>query len=111
MDINAALNAFEALAQETRLDVLRLLVQAGPDGLPAGEVAKRLDCRQNTLSSHLRLLDAAGLVAARRDGRRIIYSANYGTVRQLIQFLMEDCCAASEDACRQGGVLKEGAKR
>jgi DNA-binding transcriptional ArsR family regulator len=100
MDINAAMNAFEALSQETRLGVLRLLVQAGPDGLPAGEIAEILDCRQNTMSTHLRILDSSGLIGSRRQGRNIIYSADFRTVRALVLFLMEDCCAGNAAVCR-----------
>lgn len=99
MDINAALDTFEALSQETRLATMRLLVRAGPDGLPAGDIAEQLDCRQNTMSSHLKVLHAAGLIDSRRDGRSIIYSTNYGTVRQLIIYLMEDCCAGNAEVC------------
>ena len=95
MDTNTALNAFEALSQETRLAVLRLLVKAGPAGMPAGVIAEELDCRQNTMSSHLQSLKRAGLIDAARDGRSIRYSASYGSVRALIQFLMEDCCIDS----------------
>ena len=99
MDMNTALDAFEALSQETRLAALRLLVRAGPAGLPAGEIAEALDCRQNTMSAHLKILHSATLVDNRREGRSIIYSANYGTVRELIVFLMEDCCAGSAEIC------------
>ena len=100
MDINTALDGFEALSQETRLSTLRLLVRAGPEGLPAGEIAEALDCRQNTMSAHLKILHNATLVDSRRDGRNILYSANYATVRELILFLMEDCCAGSAEICR-----------
>ena len=99
MDINTALDAFEALSQETRLAVVRLLVRAGPAGLAAGEIATALDCRQNTMSAHLKILHAAMLVNSRREGRSIFYTANYGTVRELIIYLMEDCCGGSADVC------------
>lgn len=99
MDIRTALDGFEALSQETRLAALRLLVQAGPDGLPAGEIADALGCRQNTMSAHLKILHGATLVDSRREGRSIIYTANYGTVRELILFLMDDCCAGSAEVC------------
>jgi ArsR family transcriptional regulator len=99
MDIKTALDAFEALSQETRLAALRLLVRAGPGGMPAGEIAGALACRQNTMSAHLKILHSATLVDSRREGRSIIYSANYGTVRELILFLMEDCCAGSAEIC------------
>ena len=99
MDINTALDAFEALSQETRLAVVRLLVRAGPSGLPAGEIAETLACRQNTMSAHLKILHAASMVDSRREGRSIYYTANYRTVRELILYLMEDCCAGSADIC------------
>lgn len=94
------MQAFEALSQETRLSVVRLLVQAGTNGLPAGEIAARLDCRQNTMSTHLKLLNSAGLISSRREGRCIIYSADFATVRELVLFLMEDCCAGNAAVCR-----------
>lgn len=89
MDVDNALEAFSALSHETRLWVFRLLVQAGPEGLSAGEIADRLSARQNTMSSHLKLLHQSGLIDSRRQGRRVIYSANDDTVRELIVFLQE----------------------
>ncbi len=89
MDVVNALEAFSALSHETRLWVFRLLVQAGPEGLSAGEIADRLSARQNTMSSHLKLLHQSGLIDSRRQGRRVIYSANDDTVRELIVFLQE----------------------
>ena len=100
MEINAALDAFDALSQETRLAVVRLLVRAGPAGLPAGNVADALDCRQNTMSSHLKQLNLARLVRSRREGRQIVYSADFSTLRDLVLFLMEDCCAGNASVCR-----------
>lgn len=100
MDVDFALDAFSALSHETRLWVFRLLVQAGPDGLAAGEIAEALGSRQNTMSTHLRILDAAELVTSRREGRSIIYRANYDTVRQLVLFLMQDCCGGNVAVCR-----------
>ena len=100
MDTKRALDGFDALSQETRLSALRLLVRAGPAGLPAGEIAEALDCRQNTMSAHLKVLHGASLVESRREGRSIFYSANYATLRELILFLMEDCCAGSAEVCR-----------
>ena len=97
MDINAAVDSLEGLANDTRLRVFRLLVRAGPDGLSAGEIAERLGALQNTMSSHLHKLSRAGLVASRRDGRHIIYNANFGALSQLILYLMEDCCAGSAE--------------
>lgn len=84
--------ALSALAQENRLDVFRLLVQAGPDGLPAGRVAETLDIPAPTLSFHLAQLKHAGLVQVRRDGRSLIYAANYRRMNDLIAYLTENCC-------------------
>ncbi len=99
MDKKIALDGLAALSQETRLDVFRTLVQAGPDGLSAGDIAERLGVVQNTLSSHLKKLEHAGLVSSRRMGRQIIYGADFGTVRGLILFLLEDCCLNSREVC------------
>ena len=100
MDVDLALEALSALSHETRLWVFRLLVQAGPEGLPAGEIAEALGSRQNTMSSHLKTLATAELIDSQRDGRSIRYQANYDTVRQLVLFLMEDCCAGNNAVCR-----------
>lgn len=100
MDIKHALKSLDALAQETRLWVFRILVQAGSDGLSAGEIAETLGCRQNTMSNHLKQLHAAGLIGSRRNGRRILYTADYATIRNLVMFLMEDCCAGNAAVCR-----------
>ena len=100
MDVEFALEALSALAHETRLWAFRLLVQAGPRGLPAGEIADALGSRQNTMSSHLKILAAAGLIDSQRDGRSIVYTANYDTVGELVLFLMEDCCAGNNSVCR-----------
>ena len=99
MDVELALDAFSALSHETRLWAFRLLVQAGPQGLPAGEIADGLGSRQNTMSSHLKILAMAGLIESQRDGRSIVYQANYDTVRELVLFLMEDCCAGNNAVC------------
>ena len=100
MDVELALEALSALSHETRLWAFRLLVQAGPAGLPAGEVAEALGSRQNTMSSHLKILAAAELIESQRDGRSIVYKANYDTIRELVLFLMEDCCAGNNAVCR-----------
>ena len=99
MDKRVALDGFAALSQETRLDVFRALVQAGPQGLSAGEIAESLGVVQNTLSSHLKKLEHAGLVSSQRRGRQIIYGADFGVVRGLILFLMQDCCLNSREVC------------
>ncbi len=99
MEVNTALEVFAALSQETRLWAFRILVQAGPAGLCAGDIADALGSRQNTMSSHLKLLTACGLIEGRRDGRHVIYNANYNTVSALVCFLLDDCCAGNAGAC------------
>jgi DNA-binding transcriptional ArsR family regulator len=99
MEMTDALAALAALGQETRLDVFRLLVQAGPRGLPAGEIAQRLGVVQNTMSSHLAILSRAGLVKASREGRIIRYAADYAGMRSLLAFLMLDCCRGDPKFC------------
>ena len=99
MDIKDAVATLDSLAHETRLGVFRLLVQAGPAGLSAGEIAERLGALQNTMSSHLHKLGRAGLVDSRREGRNIIYSANFESLSGLIVYLMEDCCGGSAEVC------------
>jgi len=107
MDVDIALDAFAALSQETRLWAFRLLVQAGPAGLSAGDVADALGSRQNTMSSHLKLLSTSGLIESRRAGRNVIYRANYETVRSLVLFLMDDCCAGNAGSCRPGAAERD----
>jgi ArsR family transcriptional regulator, arsenate/arsenite/antimonite-responsive transcriptional repressor len=91
--------ALAALAQDSRLDIYRLLVQAGPDGLPAGQVGERLDLPSPTLSFHLAQLKHAGLVTHRRAGRSIIYAANYPAMNALLGYLTENCCGSDAAAC------------
>src|SRR4051812_2203953 len=88
-----------ALAQDNRLDVFRLLVQAGPDGLAAGAVATKLDLAPNTLSFHFDRLKSAGLVTCKRDGRSLIYAARFETMNTLLGYLTENCCAGVPGAC------------
>jgi DNA-binding transcriptional ArsR family regulator len=95
----SAVAAMGALAHEGRLDVFRLLVQAGPDGMAAGDIARATGAIQSTLSANLAVLTRAGLIAARRDGRSIIYAAAYDQMRELLGFLMEDCCAGKPEIC------------
>lgn len=99
MEKDAAIGALSALAHDSRLDIFRLLVRAGPEGLSAGEVARATGSLANTLSTNLAILSRAGLVASRRDGRSIIYTAAYGQMRGLLAFLMEDCCAGRPEVC------------
>ena len=100
MDVIEALEALSALSNETRLWVFRLLVQAGPEGMMAGEIADRLSSRQNTMSSHLKFLSQAGLVKSHREGRHVRYRADYDTIQSLVLFLMEDCCLGKAEVCR-----------
>jgi ArsR family transcriptional regulator, arsenate/arsenite/antimonite-responsive transcriptional repressor len=92
MDMTRVVAALGALAQESRLQVFRLLVQRGPDGLAAGAIAETMDMPPNTLSFHLSQLSHAGLVTSRREGRSIVYSADYAAMQALMAFLMENCC-------------------
>jgi len=99
MEESAASEAFSALGNERRLQIFRLLVQAGPAGIAAGEIARRLDMLQNTLSSSLSVLSHAGLITSRREGRSIIYSAAFDRVGQLLDFLVEKCCDGAPQNC------------
>lgn len=101
MDIKNALPMFNALAQETRLSAFRLLVKAGPDGLPAGSLSEQLGTPHNTLSFHLNHLSNAQLVRSRKDGRSIIYSANFDEMQQLISFMVKDCCSEEFASLRE----------
>src|ERR1041385_5947326 len=92
-----ALAALAALAQDNRLDVFRALVQAGPEGLPAGQVAAMLAIAPNTLTFHFDRLRSAGLVTVRRDGRSMIYAARFDTMNALLGFLTENCCQGAAD--------------
>lgn len=100
MDKKSALAALAALGQDTRLEVFRLLVKAGGEGIPAGEIASGLGTVQNTMSAHLKVLGHAGLVRAERDGRTVRYVADMTGFRDLLAYLMEDCCNGSPELCR-----------
>jgi DNA-binding transcriptional ArsR family regulator len=99
MEKTDAVAALGALAQESRLDIFRLLVQAGPDGLPAGLIGERLQLPAATLSFHLTQLRQAGLIGFRRDGRSLIYAAAYPAMNALMGFLTENCCGGDTAAC------------
>jgi ArsR family transcriptional regulator len=99
METGFAIAALGALAQATRLDTFKLLVCHEPDGLPAGEVARRLDVPQNTMSAHLAILSRAGLVQSERHSRSIVYRADLDALRGLMLFLIKDCCAGNADLC------------
>jgi len=99
MKSEQAIQAFAALAQPTRLDVFRLLMEHEPDGLPAGEIARHMDVPHNTMSSHLAILTRAGLIEAERRSRSIIYRARLDAVRALAGFLVKDCCGGRPEIC------------
>lgn len=99
MELEDALAALSALAHDTRLSVFRHLVGAGPEGEKAGALADALGVPAPTLSFHLKELERAGLVAARRESRNIIYAAHYACMRALLDFLMKDCCAGRPEIC------------
>jgi ArsR family transcriptional regulator len=94
-----ALESMAALAQETRLRIVRRLVRAGPKGVQAGALADSFGVSPSNMSLHLKELDRAGLITARREARAIHYSADYDTLNGLIRFLMEDCCAGRPEVC------------
>jgi ArsR family transcriptional regulator, arsenate/arsenite/antimonite-responsive transcriptional repressor len=95
MDTSHALAGLSALAQESRLRVFRLLVRRGPEGMAAGDIARKLKLPHNTLSSHLGILSRASLVKSRKESRSIIYSVDLGGTRDLLTFLVKDCCRAA----------------
>jgi ArsR family transcriptional regulator, arsenate/arsenite/antimonite-responsive transcriptional repressor len=95
-----AVASLAALAQDSRLDVFRLLVQAGPDGLAAGDVAAKLKLAPNTLTFHFDRLRDAGLVTVRREGRSMIYAARFETMNELLGYLTENCCQGDPDRCK-----------
>ena len=99
MESKAAVAALSALAHESRLSVFRMLVQAGREGIAAGEIARRQQVLPNTLSANLNILSHAGLVESRREGRTVIYTARYNRMTELLEFLMEDCCSGQPEIC------------
>lgn len=99
MDMMAAIHSLSALAHEGRLAVFRLLVKAGPDGMAAGDIAKKLDTAANTMSAQLLVLANAGLVHAHREGRSIIYAVDFDRMAALLQFLAKDCCNGRPEIC------------
>ncbi|MBF2713159.1 ArsR/SmtB family transcription factor [Agrobacterium vitis] len=99
MDQKQALSAFAALSQETRLLIVRMLVVAGPDGMAAGALAEKIDVSPSNISFHLKELEHSGLIAAQRQSRSIIYTANYAALGGLVLFLMEDCCSGHPEIC------------
>ncbi len=99
MENAAAVSALSALAHPGRLAIFRLLVQAGEPGLAAGDIAKATDMVPQTLSGNLAILNHAGLIRSRRESRSIIYAADYDGMRELLGFLMEDCCGGNPEIC------------
>jgi DNA-binding transcriptional ArsR family regulator len=109
MEKTDAVAALAALAQDNRLDVFRLLVQAGPEGMTAGAVAEALDLAPNTLTFHFDRLRVAGLVTVRREGRSMIYAAHFDTMNALLGFLTDNCCGGV--ACAPAVACKPARKR
>jgi ArsR family transcriptional regulator len=99
MEASDAVAGLAALAQDNRLEVFRLLVQAGPEGMPAGAVASALALAPNTLTFHFDRLRMAGLVTVRREGRSMIYAAQFETMNALLAFLTENCCGGRPEIC------------
>lgn len=99
MESSDAVSCLSALAHESRLALFRLLVEAGPDGLAAGAIARILDMRPSTLSASLTVLAHAGLAQSRREGRSIIYSADFARMNGLLAFLLQDCCRGRPEVC------------
>ncbi len=99
MDITTTVKSLGALAQESRLAAFRLLVRRGVEGMAAGEIARALSIPHNTMSSHLAIMANAGLVTSKRESRSIIYSIDFGGTRELLSFLMEDCCQGQPELC------------
>lgn len=99
MDARHAVDALDALAHEHRLAIYRMLVERGPDGLPAGVIAERLGVQPSSLTFHLQHLLRAGLATQRRLGRQLIYAADFATMNGLVGFLTENCCGRGQDIC------------
>src|ERR1700719_1096238 len=105
METLDAVEALSALSQESRLQVYRLLVEAGPEGLPAGQIATALDLAPNTLTFHFDRLRHAALVTVRREGRSMIYAARFETMNALLFYLTENCCQGAPQACAPAACL------
>lgn len=104
MEMIQTINALSALAQRSRLEVFRILVRRGPEGMPAGEIADAVGIPANTMSAHLAILARAGLITPRRNGRSVVYTVDFDGTKTLMTFLMEDCCQGRPDLC--GGILQ-----
>ena len=99
MDISTASRALGALSQESRLRAFKMLVQSGTEGIAAGKIADALDVPHNTMSTHLATLVHAGLLTSRRESRSIIYSIDFDGTRELLSFLVQDCCRGNPEVC------------
>jgi DNA-binding transcriptional ArsR family regulator len=111
MEKSQAVAALAALAQDSRLDVFRLLVEAGPEGMPAGQVAEALGLAPNTLTFHFDRLRSAGLVTVRREGRSMIYAAQYDAMNALLGFLTDNCCQGAPEKCAPATCKPTKSKR
>jgi ArsR family transcriptional regulator len=111
METTDTVAALSALAQEHRLAIFRLLVQAGPEGLPAGQVAEELKLAPNTLTFHFDRLRLAGLVTVRREGRSMIYAAQFAAMHALVDFLTENCCQGAPEPCVPAACQPSKSKR
>jgi ArsR family transcriptional regulator, arsenate/arsenite/antimonite-responsive transcriptional repressor len=106
METPNAVAALAALAQDNRLGIFRLLVQAGPEGMAAGQVADTLGLAPNTLTFHFDRLRFTGLVSVRREGRSMIYAARFDAMNDLISFLTENCCQGAQEKCAPVAICK-----
>ncbi|OAP44287.1 ArsR/SmtB family transcription factor [Sinorhizobium americanum] len=105
MNERQALVSFGALSQQTRLQIVRMLVIAGPTGMPAGVIAESLEVSPSNVSFHLKELERAGLITQQRESRSIIYSADYEALGSLVRFLMEDCCGGHPEICAPAAAV------
>lgn len=105
LDEAQALDALGALSQETRLRMVRILVQAGPDGMPAGAIGEAVDASSSSASFHLAHLERAGLIQSRRESRSIVYSASFEGLSGLVEFLMRDCCSGHPEVCAPAAIV------
>lgn len=105
METSSAIDALGALAHEGRLNIFRTLVKTGPEGMPAGKLGEAVGMVASTLSNNLAILTRSGLTTSARDGRSIIYAADYAHMTALLAFLMEDCCQGSPDVCAPLGEV------
>lgn len=110
MESKVAAAMLSALGHEGRLAIFRLLVKAGADGVAAGEIARTLDVLPNTLSANLNVLSHAGLLTSRREGRSILYAADYEAMSGMLGFLMEDCCGGAPEICAPLAQVVDRAK-